>query len=264
MRSVPARVVFLGTGTSHGVPMIGCTCAVCRSTDPRDKRLRPSIYLDVPTHAKLLVDTGPDLRQQALVHDVTRIDAVLFTHGHADHILGLDELRRFNAIQGGDIPCYADPLTWATLRQAFSYIFDGVARLGGGIPKLEPHEIAGPFTVRGVQVVPVPVWHGAMPVLGFRFGSLAYLTDCNRLDDSAWTLVDGVETLIIDALRDRPHSTHFSLSEALDVIARIKPRRAFTTHMTHDLGHAATSARLPAGVELAYDGLVLDVSVAVE
>jgi phosphoribosyl 1,2-cyclic phosphate phosphodiesterase len=244
--------------------MIGCTCNVCRSTDPRDKRLRPSIYLDIPTHAKLLVDTGPDLRQQALVHEVMRIDAVLFTHGHADHILGLDELRRFNALQGGAIPCYADASTWRTLRQTFSYIFDGVARLGGGIPELQPHEITGPFAVFGVRVVPVPLWHGVMPVLGFRFGNLAYLTDCNRLDDRAWELVEGVETLIIDALRDRPHSTHFNVKEALDVVARIKPRRAFTTHMTHDLGHEATSARLPAGVELAYDGLVLDVSVDVE
>ena len=256
--------MFLGTGTSHGVPMIGCTCSVCRSTDPRDKRLRPSIYLDVPRHAKLLVDTSPDLRQQALVHELARVDAVLFTHSHADHILGLDELRRFNAIQGGAIPCYANVATWETLRQTFSYIFDGVTRLGGGIPELDPHEIAGPFAVGGVHIVPVAVWHGLMPVLGFRFGNVAYLTDCNRLDDSAWELVDGVDTLIIDALRDRPHGTHFSLNEALDVIARIKPRRAFTTHMTHDLGHAATSARLPAGVELAYDGLVLDVSVDVE
>jgi phosphoribosyl 1,2-cyclic phosphate phosphodiesterase len=264
MRSVPARFLFLGTGTSHGVPLSGCTCAVCRSTDPRDKRLRPSIYLDVPTHGKLLVDTGPDLRQQALVHELTRVDAVLFTHSHADHILGIDELRRFNAIQGGPISCYANAPTWETLRQTFSYIFDGVTRLGGGIPQLDPQEIDGPFTVQGIHVAPVPVWHGSMPVLGFRFGSVAYLTDCNRLDDSAWALVDGVETLIIDALRDRPHGTHFSLNETLDVIARIKPRRAFTTHMTHDLGHAATSARLPAGVELAYDGLVLDVSVAVE
>jgi phosphoribosyl 1,2-cyclic phosphate phosphodiesterase len=244
--------------------MIGCTCRVCRSTDPRDKRLRPSIYLDVPTHAKLLVDTGPDLRQQALANEVTRVDAVLFTHGHADHILGLDEVRRFNAIQGGAIPCYANAETWETLRRTFSYIFDGMPRLGGGIPQLEVLEIGGPFTVHGVRVVPVPLWHGHMPVLGFRFGNFAYLTDCNRLDDEAWELVRGIDTLVIDALRDRPHSTHFSVQEALDVIARIGPRRAFTTHMTHDLGHAATSARLPAGVELAYDGLVLDVSVDVE
>jgi phosphoribosyl 1,2-cyclic phosphate phosphodiesterase len=244
--------------------MIGCTCSVCRSSDPRDKRLRPSIYLDVPTHAKLLVDTGPDLRQQALAHEVTRVDAVLFTHGHADHILGLDEVRRFNAIQGGAIPCYANAETWVTLRRTFSYIFDGMPRLGGGIPQLEVHEIGGPFTVHGVRVVPVPLWHGRMPVLGFRFGNFAYLTDCNRLDDEAWELVRGIDTLVIDALRDRPHSTHFSVQEALDVIARIAPRCAFTTHMTHDLGHAATSARLPAGVELAYDGLVLDVSVDVE
>jgi len=262
--SAAARVLFLGTGTSHGVPMIGCACPVCQSTDPRDKRLRPSIYVDIPTHARLLVDTGPDLRQQALVHGLTRVDAVLFTHGHADHILGLDELRRFNAIQASDIPCYANAPTWETIRRSFSYIFDNETQLGGGIPQLEPHEITGPFTVRGVRVVPVPLWHGRMPVLGFRFGSVAYLTDCNRLDDRAWALVEGVETLIIDALRDRRHSTHFSLDEALEVIARIRPRRAFTTHMTHDLGHAATSARLPAGVELAYDGLVLDVSVDVE
>jgi phosphoribosyl 1,2-cyclic phosphate phosphodiesterase len=261
---VPARVLFLGSGTSHGVPMIGCTCSVCRSTDPRDKRLRPSIYLDIPTHAKLLVDTGPDLRQQALAHELTRVDAVLFTHGHADHILGLDEIRRFNAIQGGAIPCYANAETWETLRRTFSYIFDGMPRLGGGIPQLEVHEIGGPFTVHGIRVVPVPLWHGRMPVLGFRLGNFAYLTDCNRLDDEAWELVRGIDTLVIDALRDRPHSTHFSVQEALDVIARIVPRRAFTTHMTHDLGHAVTSARLPAGVELAYDGLVLDVSVDVE
>jgi phosphoribosyl 1,2-cyclic phosphate phosphodiesterase len=264
LRGVPARLVFLGTGTSHGVPMIGCSCSVCRSTDPRDTRLRPSIYVDIPTHARLLVDTSPDLRQQALAHQLTRVDAVLFTHSHADHIFGLDEIRRFNAMQGGPIPCYANAPTWDTLRRTFSYIFDSATRLGGGVPQIDPHEIAGPFTVRGVRVVPVPVWHGLMPVLGFRFGSLAYLTDCNRLDDSAWEMVEGVDTLVIDALRDRPHSTHFNLQEALDVIARIKPRRAYTTHMTHDLGHAATCARLPTGVELAYDGLVLDVSVDVE
>jgi phosphoribosyl 1,2-cyclic phosphate phosphodiesterase len=260
---IPARVLFLGTGTSHGVPMIGCECAVCRSTDPRDKRLRPSIYIDVPDHAKILVDTGPDLRQQALMHDVSRIDAVVFTHSHADHVLGLDEVRRFNAIKGGPIPCYASRDTWDVLRRTFYYVFDGLVRKGGGVPELEPHEITGPFVIGRVRIVPVLVWHGDMPVLGFRVGDFAYLTDCNRIDEASWPLLEGLDTLVIDMLRDKPHGTHFSVSEALEVIARLKPRRALTTHMTHDLGHAATSARLPAGVELAYDGLVLDVRVDV-
>jgi len=244
--------------------MIGCQCAVCRSTDPRDRRLRPSIFVDVPGHARILVDAGPDLRQQALTYDVTRIDAIVLTHAHADHILGLDEVRRFNAMSGGPIPCYASPSTWETVWRTFHYVFDGGPRQGGGVPQIEAHEIRGPVTVRGVHVVPVPVWHGAMPVLGFRFGDFAYLTDCNRIDESSLALVAGVDTLVIDALRDRPHVTHFSVAEALEVIARLAPRRAYMTHMTHDLGHAATSARLPPGVDLAYDGLMLDVRVDVE
>ena len=258
------RVTFLGTGTSSGVPMIGCTCEVCRSTDSRDKRLRPSIYVDVPGHASILIDTTPDFRQQALTAGIARIDAILFTHSHADHILGLDDIRRFNWIQGGPVACYATAATWNDIRRTFHYAFDGVKRMGGGIPKIDPHDVDGPFLVNDVRVVPVPLWHGDAPILGFRIGSFAYLTDCNRLDEAAWPLVDGVETLVIDALRDKPHTTHFTVDEALDVIARIKPRRAYMTHMSHDLGHAATSARLPAGVDLAYDRLVLDVLVDVE
>ena len=257
-------MTFLGTGTSAGVPMIGCGCEVCRSSDRRDTRLRPSIFLEVPGRAALLVDTTPDLRQQALTHGITRLDAVLFTHSHADHILGLDDIRRFNWMQGGAIPCYATAAAWADIRRTFHYAFDGVPRLGGGIPKIAAHEIGGPWSIGGVRIVPVPLWHGDAPILGFRFGGFAYLTDCNRLDDEAWPLVAGVETLVIDALRDRPHSTHFSVAEALEAIARIAPRRAYLTHMSHDLGHAATNARLPRGVELAYDGLVLDVEVDVE
>ena len=261
---VSARVTFLGTGTSHGVPMIACECDVCRSTDPKDKRLRTSIYVDVPDRQRILVDTSPDLRQQALTHRIMRVDAVIYTHSHADHILGLDELRRYNGVQGGPVACYATTETWADLHRTFGYVFDKKPRLGGGVPELTEHVIDGPLVLGGVKVIPIQLWHGQAPVLGFRFGTFAYLTDCNRVDEAAWPLLDGVETLVVDALRDRPHSTHFSVSEALGVIARVAPRRAFLVHMAHDLGHQATNAGLPAGVELAYDGLVLDVDVDVE
>jgi phosphoribosyl 1,2-cyclic phosphate phosphodiesterase len=256
-----ARVTFLGTGTSHGVPMIGCTCATCRSTDPRDRRLRPSIFVDVPDHAAILVDTATDLRQQALTFGVSRVDAILFTHGHADHVMGLDEIRRFNAVQGGAIPCYASRTTWDALKRTFYYAFDGAPRQGGGVPQLEPFDAEGPFSVGGVRIQPIPLWHGRMPVLGYRFGSFAYLTDCSSIPDESWPLLDGVGTLVVDALRYRPHSTHFSVDEALAVVARVGATRSLFTHMCHDISHAELSARLPAGVELAYDGLVLDVGV---
>lgn len=259
--TLPAKITFLGTGTSSGVPMIGCTCAVCRSTDPRDRRLRPSIYVEVQGRASILVDTSPDLRQQALAYGVGRVDAVLFTHSHADHILGLDEIRRFNYMQEGPIPCYAAAAAWESIRRTFYYVFDGALRQGGGIPKIDAHDIDGPVTIGGVHVVPVPLWHGRLPILGFRFGDFAYLTDCSAIPDDSWPLVAGIGTLVIDALRDTKHPTHFTVAEAIDAIARIAPRRAYLTHMAHELGHAETSARLPAGVELAYDGLVLDASV---
>jgi phosphoribosyl 1,2-cyclic phosphate phosphodiesterase len=258
---IPARVTFLGTGTSHGVPMIGCTCATCRSEDPRDRRLRPSIYIEVPGRGCLLVDSSTDLRQQALSFGITRVDAVIYTHAHADHILGLDELRRFNVLQHAAIPCYADARTWDALTRTFFYVFDGVQRPGGGIPQLEPREISGAFTAAGVRVQPVPLLHGQLPILGFRFGTFAYLTDCSANPDESWALVAGVDTVVIDALRYKPHPTHFSVDEALAAVERIAPRRALFTHMAHDLPHAATCARLPAGVELAYDGLMLDVGV---
>lgn len=241
--------------------MIGCDCDVCRSTDPRDRRLRPSIIVQVPGHASILVDTATDLRQQALTHNVRQVDAILFTHGHADHVMGLDEVRRFNAVQDGPIPCFASPSTWEALKRSFYYAFDEAPRQGGGVPKLVPHEVTGPFTAGGVRIVPVPLWHGRMPILGYRFGNFAYLTDCSSLPDASWPLLEGVDTLVVDALRYRPHSTHFTVDEALAAAARVGAARSYFTHMCHDVSHAELSRRLPQGVALAYDGLVLDVVV---
>lgn len=241
--------------------MIGCTCDTCRSTDPRDKRLRPSIYIEVGGGPCILVDTSIDLRQQALVHGMTRVDAILFTHSHVDHTLGLDEVRRFNIIQRGAIPAYADEPTAVDLRRTFHYVFDPPAEKGGGVPQIDLRTIDGPFDVAGVRVVPVPLEHGPRRILGFRFGTFAYLTDCNRIPDEAWPLLDDLDVLVLDALRHRPHPTHFSVAESLEVVARLRPRQTFFTHMCHDLPHAATNAALPAGVELAYDGLQIDVRI---
>ena len=266
------RVTVLGSGTSHGVPSIGCDCAVCRSTDPRDRRTRPSILIELQSRAatpfaasvrSILVDTSTDLREQALANDIRRVDAILFTHSHADHVFGLDDVRRYNQIQRGAIACYADADTAASLRHIFSYVFNPPAQIGGGIPQLTLFTIAGPLSLGGVEVVPVPLFHGRLPVLGFRIGAFAYLTDCNRIPEDSWRLLTengGVRTVILDALRHRPHSTHFSVGEAVDVVTRLGATRAYFTHICHDLGHAATCAQLPAGMELAYDGLVLEIA----
>jgi phosphoribosyl 1,2-cyclic phosphate phosphodiesterase len=248
-----ARVTFLGTGTSHGVPMIGCDCDVCRSDDPRDQRWRTSIYVELPG-VSVLVDTGPDLRAQALRFSVARVDAILFTHSHADHVMGLDEVRRYNALQEGRIPCYGDALTIEEIRRTFAYIFAARTPHGGGLPQIDLVTVDAPFDLAGHRVVPVRLLHGRRPILGYRIGPFAYCTDCSAIPDESWPLLDGVEYLVLDALRERPHPTHFSVDDALAVVERLRPRRAWFTHIAHDLGHAATCARLPPGVELAYDG----------
>jgi phosphoribosyl 1,2-cyclic phosphate phosphodiesterase len=254
-----ARLTFLGTGTSHGVPMIGCSCGVCRSSDPRDRRTRPSIHLDVENGPGVLVDTSTDLRHQALACGITRVDAILFTHSHADHVMGLDDVRRFNAINGGPIPAYGDEATCADLRRAFAYVFEPPEEKGGGIPQIGLTAVNGPFAVGALRVQPVPLFHGRRPILGFRFGSFAYLTDCSRLADEAWPLLDGLDTLVLDALRHRPHPTHFTVAEAMAVVERLQPRQAYFTHVCHDLPHEATNRSLPQSVELAYDGLTLTI-----
>ena len=251
------RITFLGTGTSHGVPMIGCDCTTCRSTDPRDTRLRPSIYVETAA-AKVLVDAGPDLRAQALRHDIRRVDAILFTHGHADHILGIDDLRRFNSLMKRPMPCYGDAQTIADIRQTFHYVFDPATPKGGGLPSLQLVHVAGPLRLGDLEVQPIPLWHGVRPILGFRFDRVAYLTDCNRLADEAWGLLEGLDVVVLDALREQPHPTHFSLDEAIEVARRIGARRTLFTHMCHHLQHEPTNARLPGGMALAYDGLVLE------
>lgn len=256
------RVTFLGTGTSHGVPMIGCPCATCHSTDPRDRRTRPSIHLTIPDGPAILVDTSTDLRQQALDRGIARVDAVLFTHSHADHVMGLDDLRRFNGLQGGEIPAYADEHTASEIRRIFRYVFDPPVEKGGGIPQISLTTIDGPFDIEGVAITPVPVLHGKRPILGFRFGGFAYVTDCSAIPETSWPLLGNLDVLVLDALRHRPHPTHFTVQQALDVVARLRPRQAWFTHICHDLPHAETNRALPPGVALAYDGLVLDVSIA--
>ena len=262
---------MLGTGTSHGVPMIGCDCRTCRSTDPRDTRSRPSILIECRDAAPsepsasnavrhILVDTSTDLRAQALARNIRRVDAILYTHSHADHIFGLDEVRRFNVLQKSAVPAYADARTIADLRRTFAYVFSTGTPQGGGIPSLMLSTLIGPFCLGSLEILPVPLMHGTLPILGFRIGSFAYLTDCSAIPDASWPLLTGVRTLVLDALRDRPHPTHFSVSEAVEAAQRIGTERTYFTHICHDLPHAETCARLPPGIELAYDGQVLTIT----
>jgi phosphoribosyl 1,2-cyclic phosphate phosphodiesterase len=239
--------------------MIGCRCATCLSDDPRDKRWRPSVLLELGDGTTILIDTGPDLRAQALRFDVRRVDAILYTHGHADHIMGLDDVRRFNALQGGHIPCYGDESTIAAVRRTFAYIFDPHTPVGGGLPQLATFVVAGEFCVGPATIVPLHILHGDRPVLGFRIGRFGYLTDCSAIPDETWPRLAGLEALVLGALRHRPHPTHFSVREAVEAAGQAGARQTYFTHMCHDLPHAATCAQLPASVQLAYDGLTLEV-----
>jgi phosphoribosyl 1,2-cyclic phosphate phosphodiesterase len=255
---MPLRITVLGSGTSSGVPTIGCRCEVCRSSDPRDKRLRPSVLVQYDGR-NILVDTTPDFREQVLRIGLERLDAILYTHAHADHILGLDDVRPFNFFQKSPIPLYATEATFSVIRRVFAYAFaEGESE--SSRPKLELHTLDGaPFPLFGRMCVPVRLEHGKGECLGFRFGRAAYLTDHSAIPEESRPLLEGLDVLFLDALRRRPHPTHTTLEQAVALVEQLRPQRAFLTHMCHDLGHAQTEAELPPHIRLAYDGLVVDV-----
>lgn len=249
----------MGSGTSSGVPTIGCTCEVCQSTDPRDKRLRPSILLRYGGH-NVVIDTSPDFRAQVLRAKLERLDAIIYTHAHADHILGLDDIRPFNYRQKVPTPLYGAPETLEAIQRVFRYAFSEEAASQSSVPKLDLRPLNGaPFELFGMQFVPVRLCHGKGTVLGFRFGRTAYLTDHSEIPAESRALLGDLDVLFLDALRHRPHPTHTTVEQALKLVDEIKPKRAFFTHMCHDLGHAKTEETLPAHVRLAYDGLEIDV-----
>ena len=255
MSDSPVEVIVLGSGTSHGVPMIGCACPVCTSDDPRDKRTRPSIYVRYGG-ARILVDTSPELRMQCLENDIRELDAVVFTHHHADHVAGLDDLRRFNWLMKRAVPCYGTERTLSALRRMFAYAFEPAGDSPHSRPELDLHEIDhSPFEVRGERIVPIPLLHGPMPVLGFRFGRFAYCTDCSTIPEESFGLLRDLEVLILDALRPAPHPTHLSVDQAVEAARRIGANRTYFTHMAHQLKHAETNASLPERMELTYDRL---------
>jgi phosphoribosyl 1,2-cyclic phosphate phosphodiesterase len=250
------KLTFLGTGTSTGVPTLACDCHVCRSSDPRDKRTRPSVLLEYDGRV-IVIDTTPDFRQQALRAQLRRLDAVVFTHDHADHILGLDDVRVFYFRQKIPIPIYADHRTMESIRRVYKYIFDQ-SYVYGGLAKLDPQLIDGPFDLWGERLIPIHVLHGDLPVLGFRFGAAAYITDFSVIPETTLPLLEGLDLLVLDALRHQPHPTHSSVEQSLRLVERLQPKRAFFTHIAHELGHDETNAALPRQVRLAYDGLVLE------
>jgi phosphoribosyl 1,2-cyclic phosphate phosphodiesterase len=253
----PIKITFLGTGTSSGVPMIGCECEVCTSPDKKDNRLRSSILVESAT-TSIVVDTGPDFRYQMLRQHIKKLDAVLFTHSHKDHLAGLDDIKAFNFFTKKPINLYADLATEEAIRREFYYAFTDAKY--PGIPELKMNTITlEPFVIGDIPIIPVMVWHLKMPVLGFRFGKFTYITDANRIDESEKEKIRGSEVIVLNALRKQKHISHFTLDEAIEMVEELKIPTAYFTHLSHQMGlHAAIEAELPENIHLAYDGLVLN------
>lgn len=248
------ELLFLGTGTSAGIPMIGCTCDVCRSDDPHDKRTRPSVVISYG-QTRVLVDTTPELRLQCVVNGVDRINSIVYTHAHADHIMGLDDVRRFNAIQKQPLDVWADQETRAALDRCFGYAFkEPEPEMKIFRPHLVHRLINGPFEIAGVKWTPIPLLHGKMPVLGFRVGMMAYCTDVSEIPEASFDLLHDLDVLILDALQWKRHVTHFSVEEAIEAARKIGAKQTLFTHIAHALGHAATNRQLPDRMRLAFDG----------
>ncbi|HNT50165.1 MAG TPA: MBL fold metallo-hydrolase [Cyclobacteriaceae bacterium] len=251
------KITFLGTGTSQGVPVIGCTCEVCQSLDYRDKRLRSSIHVQIEGKS-LVIDTGPDFRQQMLREQINRLDAILFTHSHKDHIAGLDDVRAYNFLQQADMPVYGNADVLAQLKTEFYYAFE--KNKYPGIPQLRLHEITAPFTIGSIKIVPLPVLHYQLPVLGFRIKNFSYITDANQIPAQTLDLLKGTKVLVLNALQREKHISHFNLDEALAMAARIGAEQTYFIHISHKLGrHKVVEHELPKSVALAYDGLSIEV-----
>jgi phosphoribosyl 1,2-cyclic phosphate phosphodiesterase len=259
------KIIILGSGTSQGIPIIGCRCKTCTSSNPKDKRLRVSVYVDTGVNRKdggtlrILIDTSPDFRQQMLVNSLDDIDVILYTHHHIDHIMGLDDIRQINQLHHKPVDVYANEETVNYIMKAFSYIFDENTYKGGGIPNIKMHTIElEKFNAGGVDVVPIRYFHGPTVVWGFRIGDFAYMTDCSAVPEEEYSKLKNLKFLVIDALRYRPHTTHFSIDEAVEVSKRINAKQTYFIHMTHDVLHDEVNAKLPANIQLAYDGLTLE------
>ncbi|MDR2585803.1 MAG: MBL fold metallo-hydrolase [Prevotellaceae bacterium] len=250
------KLIFLGTGTSQGVPVIGCHCNVCASSDTRDQRLRASVYLEYQG-VRLLIDAGPDFRQQLLRAKISNIDAILLTHQHIDHIAGLDDIRAFNYINNRAMDIYAEERVHHAIKGMYPYAFKDDKY--PGIPEFALHTIdQNPFTVRGVEIIPIRVWHAKLPILGFRIANLAYITDANYIDDSELTKLSDLSVLVINAVRQKPHISHFTLAQAIAIVQKVGAKEGFITHISHRMGlHKEVEKVLPKGVSFAYDGLEL-------